>query len=381
MTSKWTYYYKHHYGYYCAEVKVAEEASETTTYKSLENQRGNTNDHVERCVFKQQPLQTFPRNWPENFLNLKSLVIDGCGLNKLSKADLVGLLNLEILDLENNRLTSLPDDLFEGMGKLSTIHFENNPLERLSGKLLQPIQNTLVYAYFDNCNIIDDFFNRDWPGRNNLTEFMKTMDSLGRPLPDKDYANDQQITRKFAEFKRSDLFSDYSIKIHKEEFKIHKAFLAAKSPVFYKAFTSDNALIDLTTKMKSFSDCSIGSFLDFFYSDEIGGEVNAMQVFGLSIIFEVGALKAICADRILASLSQANALEIYNFSHRYGLDQMKRRSFKEIKLMFPELPENMTNRTDDINQFVESKRRIEIEKRKIDVILGTNARNKRHRLH
>lgn len=100
--------------------------------------------------------------------------------------DLIGLENLEELDLNENELTSLPDDLFTDMEKLKGVNFNHNRLERLSSKLLKPVETSLEYAWFEENTKIDDYFNKGDKNKNNLKKFMEIMDCLEPPLPKTD---------------------------------------------------------------------------------------------------------------------------------------------------------------------------------------------------
>lgn len=71
-----------------------------------------TNDDVKWFYVVGKPLCVFPRNLHKVFPNLQCLTVIGCDIEKISREDLVGLENLEFLILSNNKLTSLPDDLF-----------------------------------------------------------------------------------------------------------------------------------------------------------------------------------------------------------------------------------------------------------------------------
>lgn len=120
-------------GYYnCDVVNIAKNSSSSSAIAITGNHlQGKTNADVQRFRLYSQHLEVFPRNLHENFPNLRSLWINGCGLKKISKTDLIGLENLEELNLDGNNLTSLPNDLFTGMKKLAQIYFNNNKLERL----------------------------------------------------------------------------------------------------------------------------------------------------------------------------------------------------------------------------------------------------------
>lgn len=80
--------------------------------------------------------------------------------------DLIGLENLERLDLKGNFLTFLSDDLFADMKKLRIINFGHNKLERLSSKLLEPSATSLECASFGRNTKVDDFFKKNDESQN-----------------------------------------------------------------------------------------------------------------------------------------------------------------------------------------------------------------------
>lgn len=167
-------------GYTCEVVKIVKTLLASNfihfTGKHIE---GKTNDNVKLLKIENHPLDAFPRNLHESFLNLRFLSIISCGLEKVTKTDLIGLEDLEVLFLDGNNLTSLPDDLFTDMKKLRTIFFKNNKIERLSSKLLKPIENSLEYVSFLGNTKINNYFNI---ANKSLVLFMGLLDSLEPPL-------------------------------------------------------------------------------------------------------------------------------------------------------------------------------------------------------
>lgn len=74
----------------------------------------------------------------KQFPNLTHLYMTHCKLKNISKADLVGLRNLVTFCATRNELTSLPNNLFEGMNELTYIDFSGNEnLKYVSSELLR----------------------------------------------------------------------------------------------------------------------------------------------------------------------------------------------------------------------------------------------------
>lgn len=354
--------------YTCRVVKIFKTPSASKDISFIgEHLRGRSDDDVKYFLIEHQPLDAFPKNLHEKFPNLTKLLIYGCGLKKISKTDLRGFKNLEELNLGKNDLTSLSDELFAGMEKLKGIKFDNNKLERMSSNLLKPIESLLNCANFTGNTKINDYYQKQY-GHKNLKRLMQIMDSLEPPLPetdsvqntDRQHEHHQQVIAKFAEFKTSDEFTDFTIKVRGKDFKVHKAILAAQSPVFRKAFTNGDETTEKTfTKIKNFSEESFGHFLDFFYCGRVDETVNALEVFELASVFEVAMLKGICADKIAETLSLTNALEVFNLGHHYNSDQLREKAFKVIQKMFPELSGNMIDNPKYVNRLIETKRELD----------------------
>lgn len=69
---------------------------------------------------------------------------------------------------DHNNLTSLLDDLFADIKQLQEIKIESNQLERLSSKLLKPIEATLRYSEFRKNPISNDNLNSLQEGKDDL---------------------------------------------------------------------------------------------------------------------------------------------------------------------------------------------------------------------
>lgn len=167
-------------GYICKVEKTTSEGSwgiENVLFTGKHVQ-GNTNSDVKIFIIHNQPFEGgFPRTLRDMFPNLKFITINGCGLKKISKSDLTGFESLELLDLQKNNLTSLPDDLFAEMKNLRLIKFNDNQIGRLSSKLIEPIESSLQLADFERNTKIDVCFESNGV-MNNLKMLKLVMDSL-----------------------------------------------------------------------------------------------------------------------------------------------------------------------------------------------------------
>lgn len=118
-----------------------------------------TDNDVEAIFFEETKINFFPRGLHKIFPQLMAIRIYHCGLKDITKDDLEGLENLELLDLCENDLETLPSNLFEGMIKLKKINLSGNELEFLTSNLLKPIMNNkLISVSFCDNKSIDAFY-------------------------------------------------------------------------------------------------------------------------------------------------------------------------------------------------------------------------------
>ncbi|CAG9563755.1 unnamed protein product [Danaus chrysippus] len=86
------------------------------------------------------------------FINLKMLELDHNELTSLSEGSLKNLLNLEHLNLSSNQLNTIQEDSFRGLQKLQEIDLSNNQIKTVPAYLFQSNIN-LHTVYLSNNNI------------------------------------------------------------------------------------------------------------------------------------------------------------------------------------------------------------------------------------
>lgn len=323
-----------------------------------------TDSNVQYLRINDQSIEVFPRNLQKHFPNLKFLTVARCGIKKISKEDFIGIRSLEAMDLAGNLLTSLPDNLFADMRKLRKIYFNGNKLEKLSSKLLKPIEGTLEDGNFRNNVRINSFFDKNTPGLNDLTKFKAIIDEKclpPEPVIEEATACDceHELLGKLAEFRASGVFTDFTIKVRGKEFKVHKCILAAQSSVFREIFKSESVEASKTfTNIKNFSSKAFECFLDFFYSSGIDDTVT-LELFELASEFDVQKLKAKCVARISNTMDESKALEVFNLGHQHKSDELKKSAFKVLQKMFPDLKDSFEHNSEKVNNFVALKRQME----------------------
>lgn len=108
---------------------------------------------VKHLCIRDKMVKYFPRDLRADFPHLTHITIENCGLLKISSIDLLGLEYLQYLHLEKNLLTSLPDNLFHNTRQIREINFDNNQLQTVSGRILDPIPNIECISVQNNPGI------------------------------------------------------------------------------------------------------------------------------------------------------------------------------------------------------------------------------------
>lgn len=87
------------------------------------------------------------------------------------------------------------------------------------------------------------------------------------------------------------------------------------------------------TIINSVSHEAFHDFLRFLYTDTLNDlETHVVELLELSDIYEVKVLKRLCENQLLIGLTDGNAVDIFQYAHRYRCDiSVKEAAFKRIK--------------------------------------------------
>lgn len=107
------------------------------------HKRAKKDRDVKGLTFEDTTVHFIPKNLTAIFPDLVYLLINQCGLKEVLAEDLAGLENLEVFWASNNKISILPADLFKNIPKLKEAAFNNNKIEKLDVKILEPIKNTI----------------------------------------------------------------------------------------------------------------------------------------------------------------------------------------------------------------------------------------------
>ncbi|XP_070495569.1 leucine-rich repeat-containing G-protein coupled receptor 4-like [Chironomus tepperi] len=93
-------------------------------------------------------VQFVPVNIHVQFYRLQKLIIDKCGLKKLSNLDFLKLFFLKSIEITSNNITSIDPDTFEDVTLLEILDLSNNKIQSFPSKIFNNLEylNTLKFA-------------------------------------------------------------------------------------------------------------------------------------------------------------------------------------------------------------------------------------------
>uniref|UniRef100_A0A0N5C047 Speckle-type POZ protein-like (inferred by orthology to a human protein) n=1 Tax=Strongyloides papillosus TaxID=174720 RepID=A0A0N5C047_STREA len=130
----------------------------------------------------------------------------------------------------------------------------------------------------------------------------------------------------YADMFDSSLFTDFIIKVGDTEIKVHKAVLAARSPVFHNILSSPleesqtNAI-----KIEDFRVEVVREMLNYIYKEKISNIQNmADEMFEIANKYELHRLKAISEQSLCNNLAIENVCERFALSEKYSIESLKK---------------------------------------------------------
>lgn len=373
------------------------------------HQAGKWNKDVEAIAFNDVVVEYFPQILSDTFPNLTAIQLRKCGLKTITKQDLKGLDKLEMLWLPYNQVTFLPNDLFENTPRLRTVSFFDNWIENVDSKIFTPIKNNLEFCSFkDNPGFSGTYdrnmlytiesFMRDVDGTKSNAEIARKEATLQKreeilksefeslKIREKQVErgnaklkaafeklqlengkqSDQKVVTKVNDPVDSDhlgglfasaKYSDFTIKLRDQEYKVHKCILAAQSSVFDKMFTADSeeAAAKSLKKVSNFSATAFEEFLKYFYDKSTLNEENALELFVLSSEFDFHVLRSRCEDIVIKYLDAGKALDAFNLGHAHSSEKLKLAAFRMLQVSFPEIGNYLYSKPDVVNNMIEAK--------------------------
>jgi Leucine-rich repeat (LRR) protein len=304
-------------------------------------------------------IDFIPKGLEFIFPSLRCLEIAECDLNEISREDLNGLENFETLDLRFNQLKSLPTNLFENMPKLKVIRLNNNKLQFVSSEMLKPfLGRAMTLINFRGNPKIDLAFE---PKRSSVTlkQLMKQIDEkCGKPFDNEESGESQKFQGNyFEDLWQSRKFANFVVTADNgKRFQVHKSVLGMRSSTFADIFEKNVGQNEM--KLDNFEADSIEEFLRYLYIGKSADKFSTMEIFALAAKFKVDDLKAKSQKILLNQINSANAFKVFTIAHRYSSDELKRKSFEQVKKSFAgfDLPENLIEMPKKLKEILEKKK-------------------------
>jgi hypothetical protein len=117
---------------------------------------GKNDKDVKQFYVFNQSVEYFPGGLSSKFPNLESIVVKNSSLHFLFKTDLFELSNLKYFDVSGNEIEILSPRLFEDNADLMEVHFEDNKISSISNDLLDPMVDLKVLKLFNNICVQKD---------------------------------------------------------------------------------------------------------------------------------------------------------------------------------------------------------------------------------
>lgn len=335
------------------QVSVENRFTRISTFKG-KHHNGKSNKDVKMVIFKDVKLHYIPLDMSKHFPEMEIFASIDCGLKDISKQDLVGLGNLEVLVVYGSLIETIPSDLFENLPKLSGFYLRDSKLKFISSKLLTPIINnnklTVVdLGKFSFSNIgfkiiqyptLSDLYTyivggkKKHTGTESLNTFSTMIDENFTPPPSDDLPmiQDVSILKGFAELWMDKAWADFTIVVGASEYQVHKVVLASQSSAFKTMFLID--MKESQCNRLEITDCEAEDFEEFLESLYTGKKPkaeNVVQVFRIASKYFVEALKTLCEDVIVENLNETNVDEVFELGNQLMNEYLKHQALGYIQ--------------------------------------------------
>lgn len=126
--------------------------------------------------------------------------------------------------------------------------------------------------------------------------------------------------------------ADSSVQEGTKTFRVHKAKLAAVSPVFHNMFREFSEKKINSIAINNINADEFGMLLHFIYVGVIPAELSkVMRLYGVAHKFEIGKLKVICKKMVQNKLRPETAWDIYDWSNMCKVEDVKMVAWEIIK--------------------------------------------------
>lgn len=133
--SPWGYVY-----YLCNGTVIADRNNTDVSEIFGLHKYGKNNSYVDGLLLTNQNLTSFPTNLETIFPNLRHIVLSSNNITRLTNTDLKPHKLLSDLLMDNNQITYLEADLFDGMDKLITVNLTSNRISYIDHGIIIPLR-------------------------------------------------------------------------------------------------------------------------------------------------------------------------------------------------------------------------------------------------
>lgn len=281
--------------------------------------------------------------------------------------DFTLLPGLKTLYLPNNKIESLPANLFEAIPHLTELSLRDNKIKFISKDTLTPLTR-LKYADFRGNMSIDEIY--DSTGK--TTSGSITLCRLRAKIFVQCKPTSEEISTviSYVNSLWQGLLSDFKIIAKEKVFEVHKAVLAANSRVFADMFNhglKENLILNEMT-INEFSPESVKEFLAFVYLRELPNKCfNAFDLYALAEAYRIKELSEQMQWHISMEVNAENASEMFKIGVLHNNEIVKLAAFQAIEeLLNRKLPTQLLKSTDLLMELLDAKDKLDEALRKID---------------
>lgn len=335
---------------------------------------------IQQCT-----IQKFPNEIENNFTNLERLTIMQSKLRCITKFELK-FPKLKILNLNFNELEFLPGDLFNYTQNIKEIHFKNNKIKFIGGKLIDTL-GFLNYADFrGNININHymsdngDSFNEDFGHRVKVDKLKELFNDKCKPGIHEDlmivkYEMKQQnqqgvvehnLTNDIKKLFISDEFKDFTIKVNSKSFKVYKLIYIARCGKFAEFIRNNPNAVEM--ELENVNEEIFKEINYFIRHDRLNCYENPLKIYTTAGELEIESLKQHLMPILMMEKSLNEILEILTLANKFKHDELIVKAFEEIKKQFEgkELKEELARQPGKLKKLVEMKIQLEKELKEVN---------------
>lgn len=292
-------------------------------------------------------LTKIPQNLCDLFSNLTTLHIKNCGLKEIRRNGLKAYKALQYVNFWNMSIQFIASDLFADFEDIRGIMFYNTEIKFIGKDAFKHLKK-LEYVDLRRNPTIDLVYARK-NGTSFLTDFLVK-------------ENTTQIT-KLSELHavlvgiyHDDEFKDLTIKIGKNEFKVHKLMLSARSTTLAEILKNNPDEITL-------DDIDVDIFkvvLGYIYNDTLPQKYDSdsLKVFEAAKKYKLETLEQEVFKFIWDQIDFETAVNLHAIGIKSNDEELKKKAFKEIQKIFSNvnLKDDLMDDPEKLRQLLSKKR-------------------------